>query len=443
MKQISIVGFGRFGKVLYRLIKGDFVVTLFNRSEVDPKAIELTKNTVIGKDLADVYKSDVIFYAVPISAFEQVIASQKKYFRKAHLLIDVLSVKEHPARIFKKHLRESNAQAILTHPMFGPDSSRHGFAGLPLVMDKFMAGQSNYRFWKDYFTGKGIKVIEMSAREHDKLAADSQGVTHFIGRLLEEFHLKPTLIDTLGAKKLQGVMDQTCNDTWELFLNLQNYNHYTKQMRLRLGKAYDKLYDKLSPKRVNIKHIIYGIQGGIGSFNEEAILFYAAKNKIKNFKIKYLYTTEKVLKNLYEGNVDFGLFAIQNAVGGVVQESTYAMARYKFKIVDEFDIPIRHFLMKRKDVDIKKIKTIMAHPQVFKQCQNTLARKYASFRLISGKGDCLDTAKAAWSLSKNKLPSNIAILGPKTLAKIYDLEIIDENLQDDKENNTTFFLVSR
>jgi len=442
MKQISIVGFGRFGKTLYHLIKDDFAVVLYDRSEIDPSTIELTNNTVITNNLSDVYKSDVIFYAVPISTFEEVIKSHKKYFR-CHLLIDVLSVKQHPETVFKKNIKTPGTQVILTHPMFGPDSTKNGFSGLQIVMNKFVADHHNYNFWKNYFIQKGLKVIEMSAREHDQLAADSQGVTHFIGRLLEEFKFKPTEIDTLGSKKLYEVVDQTCNDTWELFLNLQNYNLYTKRMRLRLGQSYDRLYNRLLPKRVDSKYIVYGIQGGIGSFNEEAILFYMDKKKVHNFKIKYLYTTEKVLKNLHEGNIDYGLFAIQNAVGGVVQESTYAMARYKFKIIDEFAIKIRHFLMKRKEADVKDIETIMAHPQVFKQCKSTLAREYASFNLISGEGDMIDTANAALALVKNKVPINTAILGPFNLAKIYDLDIIGENLQDDKENFTTFFLVSR
>src|SRR3989344_3763330 len=106
MKQISIVGYGRFGKTLYRLIKDDFTITLFSRSEIDSNDVELTKNTVITKDLSEVYKCDVIFYAVPISAFEQVIASHKIYFQAHHVLVDVLSVKLHPAKVFDKHLGE-------------------------------------------------------------------------------------------------------------------------------------------------------------------------------------------------------------------------------------------------------------------------------------------------------------------------------------------------
>ncbi len=426
MKTVAIVGFGRFGKVLYRLLKDDFKVIIYDH-----------------KNEKEVYQTDVIFYAVPISTFESVIKSHKKYFKDNHLLIDVLSVKMHPKKIFNKYLKGLKTQALLTHPMFGPDSSKNGFSGLPIILDKYKTDDKNFSFWKDFFTKKGLKVIEMSAQEHDRLAANSQGVTHFIGRLLEKFNFVPTEIDSLGSKKLQEVMGQTCNDTWQLFNDLQNFNPYTKKMRLRLGKAYDRLYNSLLPKSVNKRHIVYGIQGGKGSFNEEAINYYINQHKVKNFKIKYLFTTEKVLKNLHEGNVDFGLFAIQNAVGGVVEESTHAMAKYKFKIVEEFQILIRHFLMKRKDVKIEDIKTIMAHPQNFRQCKDNLAKKYPNLKQISGQGDLIDTARCAEALAKNRIDKNTAILGPKILDEIYDLEIIAENLQDSKNNLTTFFLVAR
>ena len=417
MKTVAIVGFGRFGKTLHHLLKNDFELIIINRDNAK-----------------DIMKADVIFYCVPISSFESVIKKHKKYFKDNHLLIDVLSVKMHPKKIFEKYLRNLKTQALLTHPMFGPDSSKDSFNNLPMIMDKFKASEKNYNFWKNFFINKGLKVVEMSAQKHDQLAANSQGVTHFIGRLLEKFKFGKTPIDSLGAKKLQEVMEQTCNDTWQLFNDLQNYNPYTKSMRIKLGRAYDLL---------NRKNIIYGIQGGKGSFNEEAILFYTKKNKINNFKIKYLFTSEKVLKNLHEGNIDFGLFAIQNAVGGVVEESTQAMVKYKFKIVKEFQILIRHFLMKRRDIDIKQIKTIMAHPQNFAQCKNNLEKKYPNLEQVSGRGNFLDTARCAEALVKSKIDKNTAVLGPKILAEIYNLEIIDKDLQDSTNNLTTFFLVER
>ncbi|MFA6253791.1 MAG: prephenate dehydrogenase/arogenate dehydrogenase family protein [Candidatus Paceibacterota bacterium] len=429
--RLAIVGFGRFGQTLHRLLKDDFAITVY-----DPNYRQSAKN------LADVYNCPVIFYAVPISAFESVIALHRQYF-KDQLLIDVLSVKLHPEKVFKKYLKGTKARAILTHPMFGPDSSKDGFAGLRLVMDRFSATAKEYVGWKKYFSTKKLEIIEMSAKEHDRLAASSQGLTHFIGRLLNDMDFKESKIDTLGAKKLHEVVRQTCNDTWELFLNLQNYNPYTKKVRLELGEAYDHLYNKLIPKRIHTHKIVFGIQGGIGSFNEEALLDYVARHEIKNYEIKYLYTTEKVMRQLHEGNIDYGQFAIHNSVGGVVQESTYALAKYKVKIVEEFAILIRHFLMRRGDADPKKIKTIMAHPQVFAQCQSTLAEKYKGWDLQSGKGDLVDTARAAQALSLGKLPKQTAILGPANLAKLYNLEVVAKDLQDNKQNLTSFFMVSR
>lgn len=443
MKQVSIVGFGRFGKTLYRLIKEDFIIVLYNRSEIDSKSIELTKNTVIAKDLSEVYESDVIFFAVPISEFEQVIASHKKYFQSNHILIDVLSVKLHPAKVFNEHLEGSKTQALLTHPMFGPDSSKNGFEGLPMILDRFKIHDSTYHFWKEYFKNKKLRVIEMSAEEHDKIAANSQGLTHFIGRLLEEYKLGETPIDSLGTKKLLEIKEQTCNDTWQLFTDLQHYNPHTKQMRLKLGKAYGKLYNKLLPKQVNADFITFGIQGGKGSFNEEAIMYFLNRAGISNYKIKYLYTSENVLESLHKGEIDRGQFAIHNSVGGIVEESIQAMARYKFNIIDQFAIKISHALMIRKDADFSEVTTIMSHPQVFAQCKDTLLKKYPHLKQTSGEGELIDHAMVAKHVSEGKLPKNTATMGSKVLAELYDLKIIEDNLQDAKENYTSFLQVAR
>ena len=442
MKTISIVGFGRFGRVLYRLLKDDFAVTVFIRKPVNAK-MEVTSNTVLTNSIADVYKSDVIFFAVPIDAFEGVIKLHKKYFRPDHLLVDVLSVKLHPKKVFEKYLKGSTTQALLTHPMFGPDSSKDGFNNLPIIMDRFKADEANYNFWKNYFANKHLRVIEMSARDHDRIAANSQGLTHFVGRLLDSYGLKATSVDSLGTKKLLEVIDQTCNDTWQLFTNLQHFNPYTNSMRIKLGYTYDRLYNKLLPKRHNRQYITFGIQGGKGSFNEQAIREYVTNEKIKKYRIKYLYTTATVMRALHAGEIDFGQFAIHNSVGGIVDESVRAMADYKFKIVGEFAIKISHALMIRKDANLNDVTTIMTHPQVLAQCKATLGRKYPKLKQASGTGILLDHAVVAKQLGRGKLPKNIATMGSSILAGLYGLKIVEDNLEDAKENFTSFLVVTR
>ena len=73
-----------------------------------------------------------------------------------------------------------------------------------------------------------------------------------------------------------------------------------------------------------------GIQGGKGSFNEQAITYYTERENIRDFELVYLYTSENVLQALDKGEIDFGQFAIENSVGGLVSESIHAMAKYKF-----------------------------------------------------------------------------------------------------------------
>lgn len=443
MQTISIVGYGRFGQTLYRLLKDDFKITLYNRSDISPDAVDFAKNTRITKDLKEVYASDVIFYAVPISQFEPVIATHSQYFEPRHVLIDVLSVKLHPAKVLKKYLGDSKPQALLTHPMFGPDSSRSGFTDLPIILDKFKTDESTYKFWKDYFKSKHLHIIEMTADEHDKMAANSQGLTHFLGRLLDEYKFDDTPIDTLGAQKLQEIKKQTVSDTWQLFTDLQHYNPYTKKMRLKLGEAYDKVYNKLLPPQVNAERLTIGIQGGKGSFNEEAVLYWLRRSGITDYTLKYLYTTENVLSALHAGEIDRGQFAIHNSVGGIVGESVEAMAKYKFTIVEEFAIKIAHALMIRDDATYAEVTTIMAHPQVFAQCKNTLPQKYPHLKLISGEGELIDHANVAKHLAAHKLPKHIAVMGSKVLAELYNLKIVEDNLQDAQENYTSFLLVSR
>jgi prephenate dehydratase len=99
--------------------------------------------------------------------------------------------------------------------------------------------------------------------------------------------------------------------------------------------------------------------------------------------------------------------------------------------------------MKLPNVSKKSIDTIMAHPQVLKQCKNNLGKKYTNLHQKSGTSNLIDTAAAAQALNEGKLPASTAILGPKVLSNLYNLEIIDSNLQDDPNNVTSFLIVKR
>jgi arogenate dehydrogenase (NADP+), plant len=244
MKKISIIGFGRFGKTLFRLIKDDFTIVLYDTNTKAFDGLAASERKLVTNNLAAIFQSEVIFYCVPINKFEQIINVHKKYYNSNNLIIDVLSVKVHPKLVLQKAFENTGIKSLLTHPMFGPDSSKEGFKDLPLVMDRFKSGKLNYCFWKNYFKRKGLNVIEMTAKQHDIMAAKSQALAHFIGRGLKEIGHVPTQIDTKGAKLLYELQSMTTNDSIQLFHDMNKYNPYSAMMRSSFLKALNKLdYD--------------------------------------------------------------------------------------------------------------------------------------------------------------------------------------------------------
>lgn len=185
------------------------------------------------------------------------------------------------------------------------------------------------------------------------------------------------------------------------------------------------------------KSIIIGVSGGKGSFSEEAALYYSQKYDLKNSKIKYLISVERVLKNLGKNKVDLGIFPIENSNGGIVYEAIYAMAKYNFKIKHLFEIDIRHNLLVKPNIKKQDIKKIASHSQALKQCRMYLKRKWPKIELIEWS----DTAEAAKDLSQGKLTPDTAIVAPLNCAKLYNLKILEREIQDLKFNFTTFLAV--
>lgn len=446
---VAVIGAGRFGRLWAKLLSNDFAVCVY---DTDPDTLLLAQaETLKAVDLEAALSCSVIFYAVPISQFEDAINSHHKYFSRKEstppFVVELLSVMLHPKSVLERLLPEG-VPSMLLHPMFGPDS--FDFAEAvdsdirgKIVVDKFTAGAENTIFWCDYFKSRKFEVIEMGADEHDKLAADSQGLTHFVGRTISELKLQESPIDTKGARKLQEISNVVSNDSWQLFVDLQTYNPYTVPMRVRLSAALSKIFDQLLPNRIFKDRLVIGIQGGLGSFNEAAARSYMTRYPDEKFELVYLHTTENVLQALHEGRVDRGQFAMHNSLGGIVTESVEAMARYNFEIVEEFAIVIAHALMIRKDAKLADIEKIMAHPQVFRQCQTNLSQKYGSLELVSGEGELVDHAKVAELLGCHEIPPNIATMGSRVLAEIHNLDVVEDNLQDLDTNFTSFLWVQR
>ena len=425
-QDILIIGRGRFGKTLESL--------LINANK-----------SVVCADKGDALPEkafDLVFLCIPISSLESALGDLAEYLKAfpPKLLADVLSVKNYAKDVFERQV-PSSQPCMLSHPMFGPDSANQ--SDKIWMFDEYRSNTATTKAFVDLLVQLNCKSVAMSCADHDSYAAQSQGITHFVGRMLEAYDLTPTPIDTLGAKKLFEIKNQVCNDTWELFSDLQTKNPFTPRMRGRLRVSLDKTYEALLPKRVHPDKLVIGIQGGRGSFNEEAALFNVAKKKIESFELLYLHTTKRVLEAVTTGQADVGQFAIHNSIGGIVHESIDAMALYNFSIMEELFIPIAHALMIHPEASYEDVTTIMTHPQVLKQCAKHLKEQFPHLIQTSGEGELIDHAKVAEKLMEKELPLHIATMGSKQLAVNFNLKVVAENLQDLDNNLTSFLWVER
>ncbi len=233
-KQIGVYGLGRFGRFWAEVLTRDFQVKAWNRTHRDISG----SFSITSED--EVLSCDAVFFCVAISSFETVLRSAAPRIGNNTVVFDTCSVKSHPAHLMLTHLKK-NTPCIATHPMFGPDSAARGMEGLPMVFSPLRCEEKDSTFWREYFSHLGLRVIEMTPEEHDLEAAMTQGITHVIGRVLEDLDLKPSGIGTLGYRKILEVVEQTCNDPYQLFLDLQHYNPHTHTMRLKLKESLDRM----------------------------------------------------------------------------------------------------------------------------------------------------------------------------------------------------------
>lgn len=264
---VGIIGFGRFGQFWAQLLKADHDVLV---SDSRRELAEVASDQ--GLRFANVVElcaaADAFFLCVPINKMESVVAAMRPHVRPGTAIFDTCSVKSYPAEILMRHLGGiGQLELIATHPMFGPDGAAKGLSDLPMVMWPLLGATERYRDWRGYFESKGLRIVELSPDEHDRLAAYSQGVTNYIGRVLRQMNLHKTPIDTKAFELLHSVIQLMCNNSWELFHDLQHYNPYAREMRLCLRDALDHIDGMLLPERVSQEEYVIGIQGGHGGFN--------------------------------------------------------------------------------------------------------------------------------------------------------------------------------
>lgn len=241
--KIGIIGYGRFGKLwadILAQVKGNRIFVYDSDISSQPKIDNQNICVLQQEQLIDM---DMVFFCVPISHLEKCLTENTAFLSPHAVVSDTCSVKEYPVEWMRSILNET--QEILgLHPLFGPDSidqKQHR----KLVLCRERVSDENYAMIYNMFQQANLTLLEMSAEEHDKQAVFSQGLTHLVGRVLKKLPLQKGEVSTKGFEALLEIIEQTCNDSLDLFNDIQNYNKGSPDMWLQLQEALDRTLNEV------------------------------------------------------------------------------------------------------------------------------------------------------------------------------------------------------
>jgi prephenate dehydratase len=177
------------------------------------------------------------------------------------------------------------------------------------------------------------------------------------------------------------------------------------------------------------KGIRIAFQGERGAYSEMAIMLKFPTSTAIPLKTFYdVFETVKTHRN------GIAVVPIENSIEGSVSETYDLLLQDKIYVSGEIFQRINHCLIVNKGY--KNIINVYSHPQALGQCRNYIQRNKLE------PIPAFDTAGAVKFIKENKMMSSAAIASRRA-AEIYDMEILDEGIEDKKNNFTRFFVISQ
>lgn len=147
-------------------------------------------------------------------------------------------------------------------------------------------------------------------------------------------------------------------------------------------------------------------------------------------------TFTAALRAVQEGQADACVIPVENTIVGRVEQAWRALGAYKgMRTVREAIVPVRHCLLAVKGTSLDDLRVAYSHPVALAGC----AGFFEAHPLIK-PGKSFDTAGAAREVAERGDPTHAAIAS-QGAAERYGLVVLEEGIQDVRENHTKFVAV--
>ena len=172
------------------------------------------------------------------------------------------------------------------------------------------------------------------------------------------------------------------------------------------------------------------IQGELGSYSH-----LAATNLYEDIEVITCRTFDDALKYVQTNKDSISVIPIENSIAGRVADVHYLLPKYKLNIIGEYFHEVNHCLLATRENKLTNIKFVKSHSHAIGQCQNKI-NEYNLTPIIEA-----DTAGSAKKLDQDQ-NIDTAVIASELAAKIYNLDILEKNLEDVKGNTTRFLIMS-
>jgi prephenate dehydratase len=171
-------------------------------------------------------------------------------------------------------------------------------------------------------------------------------------------------------------------------------------------------------------------QGEKGAYSEEAIL--------KHWGSEAEPVPKPNLKDVFEAvenkKIRLGLVPVENSIQGSIVRTYDLLNTCKIMIIGETILRINHCLIANPGVKKSEIRKVYSHPQALAQSSKYIERH--NFDPIT----TYDTAGSVKIIKENGTLNTAAIASARA-AKVYNMNILERGIENNKKNYTRFFII--
>jgi chorismate mutase/prephenate dehydratase len=173
-------------------------------------------------------------------------------------------------------------------------------------------------------------------------------------------------------------------------------------------------------------------QGERGAFSESAVYsFFGSAVGVKPCR-----NLSDVFESVEKSETRFGVVPIENSLEGSVNQTYDLFLEHDLKVCGEIVLRVVHCLISHPETVLDSIKTVYSHPQALAQCRKFLEK--LGCKLIPA----FDTAGSVKMIKDEGLKDAGAVAGEKA-AEIYGMKVLAKEIEDNPNNYTRFFVLSK